>query len=151
MKPRRKKTWKICNAKKSRDKHHEGEEARRLYFIQISQTLESSNSREVQKTWNIMKLRGWLESSKLKRARQLPQGEKKLKDQKICIRETSGLKVMVWLKQMVLQHTIMNKHPQTLAILNFRVLQTFCHPCPSDLNPYAWIDLHFRNQLWTFV
>jgi hypothetical protein len=28
-----------------------------LYFIQISQTLENSNSDEVQKTWNIMKLR----------------------------------------------------------------------------------------------
>jgi hypothetical protein len=51
MKPR------ICNAKKSRNKHHKGEEAQNLYLVQISQTLESSNFHEVQKTWNIMKLR----------------------------------------------------------------------------------------------
>jgi hypothetical protein len=43
MKPRRKRTWEICNDKKSRDKHHKGEEARSLYLTQISQTLKSSN------------------------------------------------------------------------------------------------------------
>jgi len=44
-------------------------------------------------------------------------------------------------------NTTMSKHPQTLATLKFRVLQTFGHPCMSDLNPYAWIDLHCKNQL----
>jgi hypothetical protein len=96
-------------------------------------------------------LKSWLESSKLKRARRLPQGGEKLKDQIFCIRETSGLKMTIQLKQMVLQHTNVNEHPQTSAAFNFKVLQTFGHPCPSDLNPYAWIDLHYRNQLQIFV
>jgi hypothetical protein len=47
MKPRRR-TGEICSAKKSRNKHREGEEARSLYPTQISQTLESSNFHEVQ-------------------------------------------------------------------------------------------------------
>jgi hypothetical protein len=54
----------------------------------------------------------------------------------------------VQLKRMVLQHTTMSKRPQTSAAFNFRVLQTFGHPYPSDINLYAWIDLHYRNQLW---
>jgi len=56
-------------------------------------------------------LESWLESSKLKRAKWLPCGEEKLKDHKFCIRKTSGLKVIVQLKQMVLQHTIVSERP----------------------------------------
>jgi len=57
----------------------------------------------------------------------------------------------VRLKRMVLQHIIMNECPHTSVDLNFKVFQTFGHPCSSDSNPYAWIDLHYRNQLQTFV
>jgi hypothetical protein len=88
-------------------------------------------------------LESWLKSSKLKRARWSPQRQEKLKDQIFCIRETSGLKVTIRLKWMVLQHTIVSKHPQTSAVaFSFRFLQTFGHPCPSNFNLYAWIDLH---------
>ncbi len=96
-------------------------------------------------------LESWLESSKLKRAMRLPQGGEKLKDKKNCIRETSGFKMKVRLKQMVLQHIVMNECPHTSTAFNFRVFQTFDHPCLSNLNPYAWIDLHYKNQLQTFV
>ncbi len=63
-----------------------------------------------------------------------------------CLIATDGIAT-----QMVLQHTAMKECPQTSIAFNSKVLQTFGHPCPSDLNPYAWRDLHSKNQLQTFV
>jgi hypothetical protein len=73
---------------------------------------------KLKKLGTLWSLESWLESSKLKRARQSPQGGEKLKDQNFRIRKTSGLKVMVWLKWIVLQHTAMSEHPQRLQPLS---------------------------------
>jgi hypothetical protein len=58
---------------------------------------------------------------------------------------------MVQLKWIVLQHTTASEHPQTSAALNFKVLQTFGHPCLFDVSPYAWIILGLFKHLATHI
>jgi len=143
MKPTRKRTWKyvvLWNQKMNitRVKRHEGCISFKSHKPWKGQILMKLKKLGI--SWS---LESWLKSSKLKRARQSPQGQEKLKDQIFCIREISGLKVTIRLKWMVLQHTIVSKRPQTSAVaFSFRFLQTFGHPCPSNFNLYAWIDLH---------
>ncbi len=142
-KTKKKKNMKICmpriqETNITRVKRHEGcisFKSHKPWKVQILMKLKKLGI-----SWS---LESWLKSSKLKRARWSPQRQEKLKDQIFCIRETSGLKVTIRLKWMVLQHTIVSKHPQTSAVaFSFRFLQTFGHPCPSNFNLYAWIDLH---------
>ncbi len=152
MKPRRKRTWKICNDKKSRDKNHKGEEAWSLYLTQISQTLKSSNSDEAQTTWNIIKLRKLIRKLKAQESQVVGLGWRETERPKNLHKRNKGTQSDSSIKMDVVATHAMSERPQTLATFNFRVLQTFDHPCPFDLNPYAWIDVHYyRNQLQTFV